>query len=171
MEVEVRGIPRELALRLKEKWGLRYFVETGTYKAETALWAAGQFEQVWSIEKWGPYYARCEERVKEYKNLTLIFGDSREWLGKVLSKLDGPALIWLDAHWTVDKAGREEDWPLEEELRAVSLSSGLLVEAGKSGHVVMVDDAHLFAGQVKDGWVEEGVIVVEPGGRKRRRNA
>lgn len=137
------GIPEALALKIRDKYRLRYFIETGTYKARTTLWAAQNFERVWTIEGWEEYYQRAINAHWEKKNITFIFGDSRMKLPEVLSRIDEPALVWLDAHWlgnSILSAGTDGECPLREEIAAL-VASGM-------PHCILIDDARLFLGDL-----------------------
>ena len=137
------GIPEELALRLKNKFDLRYFVETGTYKAGTSTWASGFFDHVWTIEGWEQYYLNASQAHVNNKKISFIFGDSRVRLPEVLSQLDTPALVWLDAHWignSVMSAGTSGECPLHEEIIALM--------ATPVRHFILIDDARCFCGDL-----------------------
>ncbi len=141
MGIVIMGCPPKLSLALRDKYGIKHFVETGTYKAGTTLWAAGEFEQVTTIDSYEPYYREAAKMVldKGIKNVTLRHGDSRDVLPRVLAELDRPALLWLDAHWcgswelSVNSSG---ECPLAEELEAV--------KACGIAHYILIDDARLF---------------------------
>lgn len=130
------GIPEELALSLKEAMGLRYFVETGTYKGGTARWASEHFDKVTTIEAYEPRFKETAARLEgELRNVRFIYGDS----GKVLRyqlPVGEAALVWLDAHWCGNYELSLEnrlECPLLEELEAVRLWDA-----------VLIDDARLF---------------------------
>ncbi|MBU1173634.1 MAG: class I SAM-dependent methyltransferase [Proteobacteria bacterium] len=135
------SIPHDLALEMRDKYGLQWLIETGTYKGGTAFWAAQNFEQVISIEAFSRYYARCKARqtTEAHPNLELWFGDSRVMLADALAFAGGPALLWLDAHWCGDSVMAHavgDECPLLQELAQVN--------ADGRGHVLMIDDARLF---------------------------
>ena len=72
------------------------------------------------------------------KNVELIQGDSGEELASLVTSLKGPALFWLDGHYSGgDTARGEEDTPIYKEL-------GHILGCGETGHVIIIDDAHLF---------------------------
>ncbi len=133
-------ILEDAALALKEKHGLRYFVETGTWKGTTTLWAAQHFEKVWTIEADKGYYERAIGCLSGVGNIIMVLGDSSSQLAQILRGIDEPALLWLDAHWC--RASEHErhagytQCPLLAELLAVKLRG--------IKHIVMIDDARLF---------------------------
>jgi hypothetical protein len=138
------GIPQDLAIKLRDTFGLRYFIETGTYKGGTAKWALQNFKKVWTIEGWPEYWEKAHASFGYLENINCLFGDSRDLLPKVLEEVgDEPALLWLDAHWlgnSVVSAGTPGECALKEELEAIK----------KSGvqHFVLIDDAHCFQGEL-----------------------
>src|ERR1700730_11263809 len=93
------GMPKEHAVWIKNRVGLRVFVETGTNQAETSVWASGHFDRVVTIEGFAPLYRRAAERYGHIGNIEFVLGDSSQYLKTLLSKLISPALFWLDAHW------------------------------------------------------------------------
>jgi len=135
------GIPKELALKIRDAAGLEVFIETGTYKAGSLRWAAAYFERVVSIESYERWYTRAVKICADtgLDNITLMLGDSRTKLPEALATTDAPALLWLDAHWCIGKqesTGTLGECPLKEELRAAR-DCGIR-------HYILIDDARLF---------------------------
>jgi len=135
---------KELALALRDAYGLDTFIETGTYKALTTTWAADNFKKVVSIELDPGYYNRATKIFEGKKNVKLIRGDSATELAKVLKRLKKPALIYLDAHWCKDKKATVGECPLREELQAIR-ESGI-------AHFILIDDARLFEDPPNEDW-------------------
>jgi len=135
-------------LRLRDEYGLKYFVETGTLHGKTADWAAQHFERVYTIEISKKHHDRAKKR-RSRPNIRFVLGDSGQALPEVLKSLDGPALVWLDAHWSPDLGyARPEvgECPLIKEIETLN--------ADERPHVVLIDDAHLFT---------QGVETTQPG--------
>lgn len=131
------GPPAALVLALQQRLGLGDFVETGTYRGDTAAWAAGHFPRVTTIELSPAYGVAAQARFRDWPNVRVLGGDSSTVLAAILPALAGPAFFWLDAHWSgLDTAGRETECPLLGELA--------LLNAAPFTHVVLVDDARLF---------------------------
>lgn len=144
------GVPRELALRLQAAHGIDTFVETGTYKGQTAVWAGANFKQVYTIEGWQEYYDRTSQANAAMENIEFVFGDSRKRLPEVLKRLDKPALIWLDAHYlgnSMVSAGTPGECPLLDELKAI--------KKNRMRHFILIDDLHCFQGHLNAGSVRE----------------
>lgn len=143
MGIVHRGIPRRRALELKAEYNLRYFVETGSLVGNTAAWAGQHFQTVQSIEVDKLYFLQSRDRCAGMKNVVFYNGDSAVYLSAILESLPGPALIWLDAHWSPDLRGDRPETvcPVLEEVKQIT-------EDGRD-HVVLIDDARLFG---SDGW-------------------
>ena len=137
-----KGIPENYALKLAKIYKLKYFIETGTHTGRTAAWAADNFEYVLTIELDEARVLENRARYGHLRNINFLKGDSRLLLNSVLMATPGPAMIWLDAHWSRDLGyGRppEGECPLMAEIDA------LLSNPGK--HVILIDDARFFVGR------------------------
>jgi len=131
------GIPRDLVVRLSESLGITALVETGTYQGDSALWASGVFPEVVTIEASPELHANALCRLLPAKNVTLLLGDSRELLRRLVPTLTRPTMFWLDAHWSDGRTvGKGDECPLLGELHAV-LGSPV-------DHLVLIDDARYF---------------------------
>jgi hypothetical protein len=131
------GPPEALILALQRRLGLGDFIETGTYRGDTAAWAAGHFARVTTIELAPAYHAAAQARFRAQPKVRALGGESSAVLREVVPALAGPALFWLDAHWSgLDTAGRDAECPLLAEIA--------LINAAPCVHTVMVDDARLF---------------------------
>lgn len=136
------GVDPEKTLALRDQYGIKLFVETGTYKGGTTRWALPHFDKVVTIEGYAARYGALvnDRSLSGAKNLAMLYGDSRTELRLALELVEAPAVLWLDAHWcgpgAHDCAG--DECPLREELNAV------LSSAHAERHVVMIDDARLF---------------------------
>lgn len=130
------GIPKEYVLALQKEFGIKCFVETGTFKGGTAKWAAQWFEQVITIELSEAWYERAKVVLAPNPNVTILFGDTRHHLARIAPTLP-PSIIWLDAHYSAgDTAGAGDECPLLGEIDALSPSWDRLF--------VLVDDARYF---------------------------
>jgi hypothetical protein len=131
------GVPRELVLWLRDTFKVNSFVETGTNRAETAVWASANFERVFTIEAYGPLYQRAIEAFGDRKNIQFLQGDSRIHIRSLLTFLAEPAIFWLDAHWCGEQTfGKSDECPVVGELE--------LLNSSKVDHIVLIDDARLF---------------------------
>jgi hypothetical protein len=130
------SIPFALAERLRDRFDISSFVETGTYLGETSSWAADRFERVWTIEAHRPLYERAVEMFKS-RNVSVVFGDSARALRQIVSGLTGSCMFWLDAHYSgAGTAGERYECPLLAEIAAI--------DASPFEHFVLIDDARMF---------------------------
>jgi hypothetical protein len=133
----------------RQRYGLTTLVETGTLFGDTVEATRAAFERVVSIELSADLAAKARERFRDAANVTILQGDSGEVLPTVLDGLTGPALFWLDGHYSgsfesksrgvVNTARGTLQTPVVNELLAV------LARPGR-GHVILIDDARLFDG-------------------------
>jgi hypothetical protein len=132
------GPPTELMLLCAHSFGVRDFVETGTFEGRTAAWAAQHFDRVVTIENSKSIYERTSARHAALRNVRFLFGNSRDVLGGVVADLAAPAVFWLDGHWSGGETyGDGDECPVLDEIRAV--------DASPHEHFVLIDDARLFA--------------------------
>ncbi|MFR9166789.1 MAG: FkbM family methyltransferase [Dysgonomonas sp.] len=120
------------------------FVETGSYKGETTEWAATRFKNVYSIEVKQEYAKEAKQKCQQFKNVEIIEGDSRAELPKLISKLQGKTIFFLDSHSiteVIDNKYRNIDCPLTEELSAV---------ATYGDPIVFINDVYRFMGPSPD---------------------
>lgn len=141
------GVLRRFDLAyLRERFGLKSFVETGTGEGKSIPYAAESgFEVVHSIEI---EPALVDLARTKYPWAHIHCGDSAEKLAEILPTLgEEPALFWLDAHFPGAETGHhkyheeenvERRLPLEREVR-------LIAEARKGVRdVILIDDARIY---------------------------
>jgi hypothetical protein len=104
----------QIILNLKDKFGIKSAIETGTHKAGTTRWLSKNFERVYTVELMEEYFNISMEVLKGYTNTVLQLGDSVEWVERFLAETERTPLIFFDAHWYKN--------PLRGELEAVELS-------------------------------------------------
>ncbi len=128
----------DLLREYARRYGLRILVETGTFQGGTVEALRREFDRVYSIELSAPLYENARKRFAGRRNVEILFGDSGVELGKLLPRLDRPALFWLDGHYCgglTAKAATET--PIFEEL-------GAILASPDRGHVILIDDARCF---------------------------
>jgi hypothetical protein len=131
------GIPKKLVLLLKEHFSVDIFVETGTFKGETTIWASGAFKEVYTIENSRELFDSTSRSLLKYSNIHPLYGNSALQLNKVVPEIKQPALFWLDAHWCGGNTyGNEDPCPLLDEIRIIKQSG--------YNHIIMIDDARFF---------------------------
>ncbi len=130
-----------------EALDIQVFVETGTYKGATALWAASVFRDVYTIDINPRMQSSAIEAAKRsgVKNIHAILGDSGDVLSSLLPrKIHELALFWIDAH---DDKHRP---PIREELAAIV--------PHPYDHIIFIDDARLFVLQNLVEWPSLGEL-------------
>lgn len=133
------GPPNELVLLIKKLLGATNFIESGTYRGETAKWASEHFDQVDTIEFSKLFFDELVSRYKESSNLNLHFGDSREILKDLLPITKESTIFWLDGHWCgdIESYGESDQCPLIGEIDAI-------VSSNVPTYAILIDDARLF---------------------------
>jgi len=134
---EMQHIPVPLMLAMQLRYGLRQFVETGTFHGASTLLAIPHFDLVTTCDIYERYVAPFRGlRIGSGRKLVAICGSSPDVLARVFGPPDcPPALVWLDAHWCGGPLLGPE-CPLLDELRAIGGTRGR--------HVILIDDARLF---------------------------
>lgn len=84
---------------LRDKYGIKNVIETGTYHGNTTEWLAQNFENVFTCESNSDYHAIAKKALEAFPNVTQKLQDSRVFLEATLPTLDGPTIVFLDAHW------------------------------------------------------------------------
>ena len=146
-------VKQALVKEYRRRFGLRVFVETGTFTGDMINAVVGRFDRIFSIELDDQWYAKAVARFAARRTVTLLQGDSGTRLCEVLAALHEPALFWLDAHYSGPATARGSlDSPIVQELEAIA---GHPVR----GHVVLIDDMREFNGS--GGYPEAGALVAE----------
>jgi hypothetical protein len=126
--------------KLRKKYGLALFVETGTAGADTIIKLSNKFNRLYTIELNLTTYNLAKVRTKEIANIKCFQGDSGDVLTKIIPLLDKPTLYWLDAHYSgAGTAMGSLETPIINELKHI-------LSRGKKGDVVVIDDARCFDG-------------------------
>jgi len=83
-----------------EKYGIKTFIETGTYIGRMVKAQLPFFNSIISIELSPQLYKYNKNKFKNYKKVKILLGDSGEILPGVIDGLNEPALFWLDGHFS-----------------------------------------------------------------------
>lgn len=126
----------DLARGLATAGQLHDFVETGTFVGYALPWASRTFERVWTVELNPQFLSQAKQANGNLTNVTYLEGDSTSELPKIVAKLTGPALFWLDAHAGAGNFADHDICPLVQELETVL--------ASPHEHCILVDDARAF---------------------------
>ncbi|MFT3807429.1 hypothetical protein [Arenimonas sp.] len=120
------------------KYGLKVLVETGTFHGDMVEAMRKEFDRIYSIELSPELHARAKRRFSGCENIEILQGDSGTELGRLIERMHGPALFWLDGHYSAGETARgDKDTPIFAELSHIFRSDC-------RGHVVIIDDARCF---------------------------
>lgn len=135
------SVKRMVIDEFKGKYSYNNFVETGTYLGDMVELQKNNFANVYSIELGKDLHAKATKRFKKDSNVEIIQGDSGKMLFELVPKLNGPAIFWLDGHYSAGITAKgDKDCPVFEELDAI-------FEVKPSEHVILIDDARCFVGK------------------------
>jgi hypothetical protein len=127
---------------------IRFFVETGTYKADTTIMVADHYSKVWTTEIVPELHYTSKARAeKEGKfNIEFMLGDSVKLLAGISPALNEGAVFFIDAHQSgPDTSNNGKQVPLMEEL-AVLLTRNL----GPS--IFIFDDTRFWPNHSQAAW-------------------
>jgi len=80
-------------------------------------------------------------KFQRYGHIEIFQGDSTDVLPLIVSKVERPALFWLDAHYSSGKTARGKmDTPIMEELKTI-------FDSKINAHVILINDARYFTGK------------------------
>lgn len=137
-QIRKRRIIKSLGL----KYNIHIIVETGTYLGQSTQSFAKEFHKVYSIELDLQLYKYSKNKLRKRKNITLLCGNSKEMLPRILSDLTGPSVFFLDGHASggVTSSG-EEPSPIKYELQL--LENFYFIKDS----IIICDDARGFDGR------------------------
>ena len=131
------GIPKKLVLLIRDYFSIKTFIETCTYKGKTSIWAAGNFEKVYTIENSKELFENTSNKLRRFENIRCLFGNSAMQLKNLVEAIKQPAIFWLDAHWCGSNTyGSNDPCPLLAEIISIKQS--------KLNHIILIDDARFF---------------------------
>jgi hypothetical protein len=132
------GVPKSLVLRLLGARAIPNFVETGTFRGGTTLWAAKHFQNVVTIEINPELSREVAARPDCAANIQFLVGDSATLMAEVVAGLCGSAVFWLDGHYCGPGTGDPSaECPVMGELEALRAATD---------PIIMIDDARCFLG-------------------------
>ncbi len=134
------GKQQEVIAYLK-KFGIRTFIETGTYKGKMVYAVMPYVDDIYSIELDPVYCRRAQEKFAGYTNIHIIEGQSGEVLPQIMADIQTPCLFWLDAHYSGGMTAKgPKDSPIMQEMECI------LSHPNADRHVILIDDARCFTG-------------------------
>jgi len=140
---------------------IKFFVETGTFLAETLMAVSPNFTYNWSVEAQENCFRNCQVRTQDpiRKNIKLFLGESPETLPIILSELnerpetDKRCIFFLDAHFSgaVDANASDIKTHFSEQHGNCPLIQEI-EEIGKheeKNHLILIDDIRMMG---TEGW-------------------
>ncbi len=125
---------------IAQRFDCKTLVETGTFLGDMVARTRHLFERVYTIEVDQTLHARAVARFQEDPCVSVLHGDSAHVLPKILDQLTGPAVFWLDGHYSGGSTGKGDlETPVQTEVE-------LILRHPIGGHAILVDDARLFDG-------------------------
>ena len=127
---------------------IKYFVETGTYKADSTIMASQHYTHVYTTEIVPALYEGSKNRAKNegIENITFALGDSVKLLEDIMPKVKDGAVFFIDAHQSGgDTSNNGKNVPLFEEL-------GVILRANVGPSMFIIDDVRFWKGKEKSAW-------------------
>ena len=121
------------------------YIETGCLSGDGINHVLNNYDDIHSIELSEKWYNHCVERFKNNKNVKIHLGDSKKILHDLLSTIDEPVTIFLDAHYSGENTARGE--PDEEDRDTALLSELETLKNRKYDDIIIIDDIR-FIGKV-----------------------
>jgi len=124
----------------KKKSNYKILVETGTYKGHMIYAQLHNFDEIYSVELDENFFEAAKIKFNRFKHVHLLQGDSEKCLGQITTKLQEPAIFWLDGHYMGNGGAKgDSDCPIWGELEAI-------FSGPEMNHIILIDDARSFKG-------------------------
>lgn len=147
-------IAKQLAIKsYQNTHNVETLIETGTYLGDMTYAQRKFFKKIYTIELSEQLHRQAVRRLRKYKNIEALLGDSGIVLGSLINKITGKSIFWLDGHYSggVTAKGSTE-CPVMQELDII-LSSPY-------EHIILIDDAREFTGNNDYPLLEEVISLV-----------
>lgn len=127
-----------LIARLARKKGIKNFIETGTFEGDMVEAQRGNFDKLVTIELDDRLYKAAKRRFENHAHIHVLQGDSGARLSEAIQLIEGPAIYWLDAHYSKGITARgNRETPILKELFVISARN-------QTDDTILIDDARLF---------------------------
>jgi hypothetical protein len=127
------------------------YIETGSCMGEGIKRVLDNYDIIHSIELSSKWYNYCKTRFSDNKNVTMHLGDSSKVLPELLSTIDEPVTLFLDAHYSGENTTRtDKDTALLSELE--------FLKNRKYDDIIIIDDVR-FIGKVSKSGREGSVYL------------
>jgi len=156
----------EQILKLRDRFNISTFVETGVFKGVNVKIHARNFDEILACDMVDEYLEKARDRCKDCKNVKIYKKHSPEFLAEFIDKYyaserNDIVFFYLDAHFYNPALGPEEKWIVVNELKALKGFSNCVIcihdyDCEGLGHCCY-DGEHL-------GWplVKEHILKVSP---------
>lgn len=124
---------------LGDSVGAKYLVETGAYLGDTVRALQGRFDRLYSIELAESLALPLQAEFASDPSIRIVIGDSGKKLATVLPEIDGPAVFWLDAHYSGGVTVGDGAVPIFAEIKLIN---SLCLHQ----HAILIDDMIDFKG-------------------------
>ncbi|MDP2685266.1 MAG: hypothetical protein Q8P20_09615 [bacterium] len=119
------------------------FIETGTHTGATVKLAnAAGFKRIYSIELSDKWHAHNKKQFAECPHIKIIHGNSGAKLAELLTTINQPCVLWLDAHYSGGDTANSLG-PIYAELEAIK-------NHPIKNHTILIDDMRGFGQRVID---------------------
>ena len=126
----------------------KIFIESGTYKGDTALLASGYFPEVITVEIFETMYDKAREKLKKTSNVIQYLGDSVEVFNKeeLYEKYKQGGVFFLDGHISGHDSSHSSQHPVPL-LKEIEV----LISRSLGPSLIIIDDVRLWSvGHWKD---------------------
>ncbi len=133
---------------------IQNFVETGTYRGDTAMMAARNFFFVYTIEIVPELFQESMKRAADadVQNIRFNLGDSLEKLPAILAEVKEGAFFFIDAHQSGADTGNNN-----KQRVPLLLELDLILGADLGPSVLIFDDVRFWKGESRQVWDWEHV--------------
>tara|TARA_B100000700_G_C14899620_1_gene786713 strand:- start:401 stop:1057 length:657 start_codon:yes stop_codon:yes gene_type:complete len=136
----------KLAVLLRHSIKGCYWIESGTYLGETALFLSKFSLHVHTIEPSNECFQIAKKKLIGIKNITMHKGSSEDCLEKVLGSVNGKVCFWLDGHFSSGVTFKgANNTPIKFELSRIEEHKKKFDEI-----VILIDDIRMSAMEEED---------------------
>jgi hypothetical protein len=134
------ALKQDVIKYFQREYAVKILIETGTFRGEMVYAQRKNFQKIISIELSHELYKTAQKKLKKFKNIRIIQGDSGKILSEIINDIEWPAIFWLDGHFSgFETAKGSLETPVKLELETILNS--------KINHIILIDDARMFTGE------------------------
>lgn len=126
---------------IQNKFCYNVFFESGTFYGSMISAVKLLFKQNYSVEIFKPLAMNNIRYFKNFKNISILFGDSSQCIAEVITKeLDKTFLFWLDGHYSGKGTG------IGNEISPILIELDTIFKSELKAFSIIIDDWRLFDG-------------------------